>query len=224
MSKVIGCVHCERDIEREHDDDCPNHPDNLGHTRPLPGYVGSASPPTGEPQPENCICKETSRIPGYQLTVKHVPDCPVHRQRWLCDDCGKEECLCDAARSPTLAPDGTIKFVAALPDQTGEAQPVTDECSRCGAAVCRGAKLRMLCEDCVPPPPMKFWKDGEESPTGEPTILSDDDVNSVAWSAEVGDHMVGGVKIVALCASHRLLAARVKELEKEHPRHRVIHD
>lgn len=28
MSKVIGCVLCERDIEREHDIDCPNHPDN----------------------------------------------------------------------------------------------------------------------------------------------------------------------------------------------------
>ncbi len=42
-----------------------------------------------------------------------------------------------------------------------------DECARCGAAVCRGAKLRVICEDCLPLPPVKYWKEGvpdSESP------------------------------------------------------------
>ena len=43
-------------------------------------------------------------------------------------------------------------------------------------------------------------------------ILSENDVDSVTWSAEVGDHIVGGVKIVDLCTSHRLL---VDELANE---------
>jgi hypothetical protein len=44
MSRVIGCVICECDIEgMHHDPDCPNHPDN----REPP----SGAPPTGEAQP-----------------------------------------------------------------------------------------------------------------------------------------------------------------------------
>ena len=61
---------------------------------------------------------------------------------------------------------------------------------------------------------------------GEPRILSDDEVAclesfAMLWSSNPRELAQPCMKLVA---SHRLLAARVKELEKEHPRHRVIHD
>lgn len=76
--------------------------------------------PTGEAK--NCTCQETSRIPGYQVVIQCAPDCPVHKVRSRCDECGEEDCDHDAMHTPTIAPDSIIKFVAS--PSTGEAQPV----------------------------------------------------------------------------------------------------
>lgn len=51
------------------------------------------------------------------------------------------------------------------PPPLDAAQP--DECARCGAAVCRGAKIRAICEDCLPVGPVKYWKDGTAHPEDE---------------------------------------------------------
>lgn len=45
-----------------------------------------------------------------------------------------------------------------------------DECARCGAAVCRGAKLRAICEDCLPLAPVKYWKDGAIEGEQQPNV------------------------------------------------------
>ncbi len=60
---------------------------------------------------------------------------------------------------------------------------VLDECARCGAAVCRGVKLRAICEDCLPLPPVKYWKDGAISPEVEPHPVAD--AAPVAWRAKL---------------------------------------
>lgn len=98
MSRVIGCVLCECDIAgMHHDDDCPNHPDNLGRPDAPPPEVKHCQ----AGQDGDCDWKDCPQTrdgePGR--TGRH---CPLD----ICTKCHemRQLCECDEFEPTVIAP------------------------------------------------------------------------------------------------------------------------